>query len=243
MISGVTLVSAHRGGVRVEGQTAAERYAGAVAMGVDFVEFDVRKTRDGVSIVYHDDRTESGRAIRNHEYRELTDELGAEALTFDALLDIAAGKVGLHLDLKEAGYEDEIVTTALARTPLQMLVITSDDEVVRTIKERYPEVRAGLSLGDELAGASALTRFRVRLSEAFPGARVKRSRADLVAVHRQLADFNVLRYSSRARVPAWVWTVDEETTLRRFMADSRVETVITNRPDLAIRIRGRQERE
>ena len=54
-----------------------------------------------------------------------------------------------------------------------------------------------------------------------------------VAVEHRLATANVLRYSTRAGVPAWVWTVDEEDQVRRFLADRRVAVLITNRPGLA----------
>jgi glycerophosphoryl diester phosphodiesterase len=47
----------------------------------------------------------------------------------------------------------------------------------------------------------------------------------------------VLRYCKRARVPAWVWTVDDEPGIARFLADSRVTTLITNRPDIALMLR------
>ena len=79
----------------VDGQSAAERYQHAIRLGIDYVEFDVRKTRDRISIVYHDDCTVSGRHIGEFAYSELTEELGGEALTFEELLYIAAGKVCL----------------------------------------------------------------------------------------------------------------------------------------------------
>jgi len=221
----------------VSGQSAAQRYEHAIRLGVDYVEFDVRKTKDLVSVVWHDDCTVSGRLINQFSYGDLTEELGAEALTFDEMLDIAAGKVGLHLDLKEGGYEAEVVNKVRDRGALDRLVITSGDEVVLAIKRQFPEIRAGLSLGDELAGAPPWVKLRARLSEAFPHVRLQHCKADFVAVHQQLADFNVLRYCERHALPAWVWTVDEEPALQRFIADPRVTTVITNRPELALQIR------
>ena len=123
------------------------------------------------------------------------------------------------------------------RDALESLVITSGDEVVRTIKERFPEIRTGLSLGDELAEAPPWEKLRVRFSEAFPQERLELCKADFVAVHWQLADFHVLSYCERHGLPAWVWTVDDEESLERFTADPRVTTVITNRPELALQIR------
>ena len=35
----------------------------------------------------------------------------------------------------------------------------------------------------------------------------------------------------------WVWTVDDTKEIARFMADPRVTTLITNRPDVALEYR------
>ena len=37
--------------------------------------------------------------------------------------------------------------------------------------------------------------------------------------------------------PIWVWTVDDANLMRRLMQDTRVECLITNRPDLALQLR------
>jgi glycerophosphoryl diester phosphodiesterase len=233
----MTLISAHRGGQAVEGVPAAERYRRAIELGVDFVEFDVRRTRDGVTVVYHDERTVSGRPVRDLTHRELAEELGPESLTFEVLLDVAAGRVGLHLDLKETGYEAEIVPAVLERCPVDRLVITSGDAAIRTVKEQFPAVRAGLSIGEEIGGLAPWMKLRVRLGELFPGGRFERSHADFMAVHQQLATLTGLRFCESRGVPAWVWTVDDEPAMARFLADRRVSTLITNRPDVAMRLR------
>ncbi|MDQ2942394.1 MAG: glycerophosphodiester phosphodiesterase [Candidatus Dormibacteraeota bacterium] len=231
------LISAHQGGRRVDGVPAAERYRNAIALGVDFVEFDVRRTKDGATIICHDDFTVSGRVIRSFAYRELTEELGSEAMTFEELLDVAAGKVGLHLDLKETGYEAAIVGAVLDRCALDQFVITSGDAAIRTIKEQFPQVRAGLSVGDDLTRVLPWRRIGGRLSELFPRRRLERCHADFVAVHKQIAGLTVLGYCARQGIPAWVWTVDDETAIARFLRDPRVTALITNRPDIALRLR------
>lgn len=208
-----------------------------MSMGVDFVEFDVRKTNDGVCVICHDDCTLSGRLIHDFAYRELTAELAGEALTYEELLGIAGGRVGLHLDLKETGYETEVVNLALAAGPLDRLVVTGGDATIRNVKERFPLVRAGLSLGDDLKRISPWLAPGVRLSELFPGRRIETSHADFVAAHQQLAELNLLRWCDRRGIDAWVWTVDEERDIERFMNDSRVATLITNRPEVALRLR------
>lgn len=231
------LIDAHRGECGIPGLPAAERYRCAIALGADFVEIDVRRTIDGVYVNYHDDRTPSGRHTRHLSYAALKEEVGDELLDVEQLRDIIDGKAGLHVDVKEEGYEAELVKVIQAGFPRTDIVFTCGDDPIRAIKEQFPNVRTGLTLGDDLEGAPPWRHVDVRLRELFPGIRVRRSHADFVAVHERLARFRVLDYCARAHVPAWVWTVDKEVNIARLMRDPRVAAVITNRPDIAMRLR------
>jgi glycerophosphoryl diester phosphodiesterase len=245
------LISAHRGNCGVAGLPADERYDRAIQLGVDYVELDVRRAADGVYVNYHDDLTPSGRAIGSLKYAGLKAELGAELLTLAELLQVIAGRAGVQIDLKEQGKGAEIVGLVLAaqaesrHIPIRSLpggegrvvFTTGEVESIRAIKEQFPGVRAGLTLGTDMKGAPAWATVRERLGELFPGRRLNRSRADFVAAHQQLARIRLLRYCTRRRMAAWVWTVDQEAEIARFMADPRVTTLITNRPDLALRFR------
>ncbi|HEY0830064.1 MAG TPA: hypothetical protein VGE99_02900 [Candidatus Dormibacteraeota bacterium] len=77
----------------------------------------------------------------------------------------------------------------------------------------------------------------MRLSELFPRRRFERCHADFVAVHQQLARLAVLGYCERQGMDAWVWTVDDEQGITRFLADPRVTVLITNHPEVAMRLR------
>jgi glycerophosphoryl diester phosphodiesterase len=232
------LICAHRGSCGVAGLPAAERYDRAIALGVDFVEVDVRRTADGLYINYHDDVTPSRRPTSSLSYKELKSELGSELLTFAEVFDVVAGRAGLHVDLKEPGREAEIVSMVLAYDAGTRFVVTTGDvESIRTVKEGFPNVEAGLTLGTDMRDAHAWATMTERLAELLPSPRLKRSHADFVAAHKQLARIRLLRYCQRKRLPVWVWTVDETNEIARFMADSRVTALITNRPDVALRFR------
>jgi glycerophosphoryl diester phosphodiesterase len=231
------LIDAHRGECGTPDLPAAERYMRAIAMGVDFVEIDIRRTPDGVFVNYHDDGTPSGRLVRDLSYAELETELGDELLKAAEVIEMVDGKVGLHVDVKEEGYEADVVRFVLAGCTHSEVVFTSGDAPIRAIKEQFPNVRTGLSLGDDLDGAPPWRYLQVRLSELYPRARLQRSHADFAAVHQRLARIRVLDYCARVGMPAWVWTVDEPADIESFMRDPRVAVLITDRPDIALRIR------
>ena len=231
------LIDAHRGDCGIPGLPAADRYDRAISMGVDFVEIDVRRSADGVYVNHHDDRTPSGLAVRERSYAALKQDLGAELLKVDEVMELVDGRVGLHVDVKEAGDEAAMVRLIQAGCAHSPVVFTGGDDSIRAIKETFPTVRAGLTLGEDLEGAPPWHYLRVRLSELFPGVRLRRCHADFTAVHQRLGGIRVLEYCAHAHMQAWVWTVDDEAGIARFMHDPRVAVLITNRPDIALRFR------
>jgi glycerophosphoryl diester phosphodiesterase len=232
-----TLIDAHRGECGIPGLPAADRYSRAISLGVNYVEIDVRRSADGVYVNYHDERTPSGRVVRQLSYAALNQELDAELLKVGEVMELVDGRVGLHVDVKEVGDEAAVVRLIQAGCAHSPVVFTGGDDSIRAIKETFPMVSAGLTLGEDLEGAPPWRYLRVRLSELFPGVRLRRCRADFAAVHQRLAGIRVLDYCRRVHMPAWVWTVDDELNIARFMHDPRVAVLVTNRPDIALRFR------
>jgi len=231
------LIDAHRGECGIPGLPAAERYRRAISMGVDFVEVDVRRSVDGVYLNYHDERTPSGRAVRRLTYAALEQELEAELMKVNEVMDLVDGRVGLHVDVKETGDEAAVVRLIEAGCAHSPVVFTGGDDSIRAIKETFPTVCAGLTLGEDLEGTPPWRYLRVRLTELFPGVRLRRSHADFAAVHQRLAGIRVLEHCARVHMPGWVWTGYDEVNIARFMHDPRVAVLITNRPDIALTIR------
>jgi glycerophosphoryl diester phosphodiesterase len=77
----------------------------------------------------------------------------------------------------------------------------------------------------------------VRWGELYPRERLQKCRADFVSVHQRLARIRVLDYCASVKMPAWVWTVNDEVDIESFMRDPRVAVLITDRPDVALRFR------
>lgn len=232
------LIDAHRGGSGFPHLPAGERYLRTIALGVDFVEVDIRRSADGEFFSYHDDFTPSGRAVRGLTYRVLETELGSDLVKVSDVMAMADGKVGLHVDVKEEGYEAEVVRFVQQGCAGSDMVFTSGDTQIRAIKELFPNVRTGLSLGDDLHGAPPWRYLQVRWGKLNPRLRLQRSHADFAAVERGLARRSrLLDYCASVSIPAWVWTVNDEAEIKSFMADPRVAVLITDRPELALRFR------
>ncbi|MCZ7640767.1 MAG: glycerophosphodiester phosphodiesterase family protein [Verrucomicrobia bacterium] len=116
------LVIVHRGAAAFAPENTLQAYASAMDHGADGVEVDVRRTADGVLVLFHDDTlerlTHGVGAVNEITARELLAleprwaygrPLGGTPPSFVQLLDLARQRAMLlHLDLKEPGLESEI---------------------------------------------------------------------------------------------------------------------------------------
>jgi len=212
----------------------------AFGLPADYVEFDVRRWPGGGFLISHD-----------------LPGAGAEILGYDELLETLAGQdIGAHVDLKmrsPAGlydslgscYEVEVVRRCLEVVPADCIVVTTGSErAARALRDwadlEAPELLVGLSLGGDVRGHPIWQQIKVRMSELFPGARLRKARVDVVAAHYWLARLTVARWARRHGVRLLVWTVDDTHLLHHWLKPGRAWMVTTNRPDVAVAIQ-RQE--
>lgn len=129
------LVSAHRGDHTHAPENTLRAYANAIGAGADYVEIDLRTTRDSVLVIMHDasvDRMTTGAGlIKDLTFDSLRllrvrdkahPEWGEQDIpTFDQVLELCRGKIGIYLDFKNAdpavaykairryGMEDQVI--------------------------------------------------------------------------------------------------------------------------------------
>ncbi|GCD89132.1 glycerophosphodiester phosphodiesterase [Nocardioides sp. LS1] len=244
------LVSAHRAGagLRVDLENSSTAFAAALALDVDFVEFDVQRCADGVLVVAHDPTF-----VRDGDEVAFTDVTAAEArehspglLTYDDALGLLAGRRSAHIDLKASAARPEqaVAATALAVErlgPDGFVVTTGSDRAVRAIRDwgdsQGLTLLVGLSLGRNTRGLAVRERVRIRRSELLPGRRLRLSRASVVVAHHWLARLGVARFARRRGIPLLVWTVDTPRALGHWLRPGRAWLVTTNHPELALAIR------
>lgn len=151
------LVVAHRGDWRSNPENSVRAIESAIALGVDVVEIDLKKTKDGVLILMHDetiDRTTSGHGkpadYTWDELQKLTlkNEHGGPTRqripTFEACMNTAKGRVMINIDKGYDYYKDAY--DVLVKTG------TVDHAIIKSYKT-YEEVKAENSslLGGKLA--------------------------------------------------------------------------------------------
>jgi len=235
----VVQISAHQGGSERARPQTYEAYQDALVSGAEYAEFDIRRTADDVLVIYHD--AAAGRAgprLGDVGYQELCDRAGYPVPRAEDVMQLLGGRLAGHLDLKETGYEERVISLALAAFGAGNFVATTLEDVsVRRIKQAFPAVRTALSLGRDLQPIPRHRWAEVRRGELFPLRRLRACGADLAAVNYKLARLGVLSSCARHGIPAMVWTVDADELIDRFVTDPRIAVLITNRPRQAVRRR------
>ncbi|MDX6377749.1 MAG: glycerophosphoryl diester phosphodiesterase [Gaiellaceae bacterium] len=204
------LICAHRGASAHHADNSADAFAAAIAAGADLVETDIRRGPRGDLVLAHDPISE--------------DE---QPMALVELLRLARGRVGLDLELKEAGLE-RAVLALLEPAHREGLIVTSF----------LPEVIAELRRLDATLDLGLLV-------EEVPGAPVTGllSAARACGAGFLAPDVAMLGPEARRAAHALgrglsVWTVNDAETLTRLADDPDIAIITTDVPALARSIVG-----
>lgn len=222
------LIVAHRGAWGEFPQNSLEALQAAIDTGCEMVELDVRRTRDGRLVAVHDARTR-GTPVAALNHVELKERLApGQAPLLEEMLELAAGRIGLDIELKEAGYVQTVLRLLRGLDPAQYVVTSFLVEVLSAVRGITPQARTGL-----LVGPARGRRIEARLDS---------SGATFLAAHTGLARTGLLAWAANRGLECYVWTVNDRRALRSLLADDRVTAVITDRPVAALRLRSELQR-
>jgi glycerophosphoryl diester phosphodiesterase len=230
------LISAHRGGCETAPEGTYAAYRAALAAGAEYLEFDVRLTADQHLVAYHDARLASGQPVAATSYAELCRAAGYEVPTTSELIQLMAGRAGAHIDLKDPAAGAAVVAQALGLlSPASIVVTSRDPAAVRAVRERHPDVGAGLTIGGDVAESA---RYAGRWARPARWAdAVAAATADWAAVHHRLARTGVVAECRRRGLRTLVWTVTADASLRRWLIRTDVDVLVTDRPGRAAALR------
>ncbi|MEU0153506.1 glycerophosphodiester phosphodiesterase family protein [Micromonospora fulviviridis] len=239
---------AHRGSSGMAPENTAAAFELAIAEGADYIETDVQLSADGELVIVHDvtlARTTDARLafadhapwnVRDFTLAELkkldaggwyaAEFSGQHILTFDELLDLLGGRVGLNLELKSPAVNPGLAQAVVARLrrrrdwiepgarPRPLIVGSFDEHALRDFHTWLPDVPVSLITYDVPAGGK-LTDLAGWIFSVNPD--IRRLRPEDAA--------RVIE-AGMALVP---WTVDSPE-LWRWALDLGVDGMITNYP-------------
>ncbi len=241
MILKKQLIIAHRGASGlVKHENTIEAFEKAYLVGADSVELDIRKTKDNVIVVIHDSNF-LGKFIKDYNYNELIERsknLDFIIPTLEEAINYCQNKIMMDIEIKEEGYEKEILDIILKHLDYEQFFIRSFSvNSLKKIKELDSNVTCVLLLGVPIAKYGIFT----RLSELFPLAKILKSKCDIVSPHYLLIHFGFHFRMKLIKKPVLVWTVDDEKRMNKLLNKIKVEGIVTNYPNKALEIKNKNK--
>ena len=142
----------HKGAAGYSPENTLPSFQMAIAIGCNRTELDVKRTKDGQIVVFHDDevsRLTNGVGIVSEmtlfELKKLDCEQGEKIPTLQEVVDLCKNKIDLQIELKADG-TPELVNDIILKNAIQdQIVITSfRDYLLKEIKQLNPNLKAGL---------------------------------------------------------------------------------------------------
>ena len=240
-----TLLAAHRGGSLLWPENSLLAFRNAIALGADFIEFDVHLSKDGEVVVIHDptlERTTTGtgpvkdRTVAELKALRLKDRTGAvtEEIvpTLDEVVAVAAqGKRRMLLEIKvdatRARYPgiEEKVLAILDRHGMagSTVVMAFGAPTWRRVRELRPDIATcALYSARSLAGTTLAAELGLLRAAGVPFIGVEHTAVDAAAVAE----------ARKAGIGIGAWTVNDAAGMQRVI-DTGAAILITDQPDLA----------
>lgn len=218
---GRPFVIGHRGASAIAPDNSREALEAAVAAGADLVEFDVSR---GL-VVAHDD--------------------GAPGLHLVEVLELLAPhRIGLHIDVKQPGYEAAVMHAVAAHGLRDRIVVSSAlGPVLRAVAAVAPDVPRAIGYPHDRYQVSrfrwpgAVTRPAAGALRALMPLRIPpllwRTRANVLALHHTLCSRAAIEAAHRRGAPVLAWTANEPELIRALAARG-VDAIVSDDPQTAL---------
>ena len=227
-----TKIISHRG--RTSRKSADNTLASvndAIELKVEMVEVDIRQTKDSQIVCFHDPDIQ-GELIRDLDYSEII-EKDSQIPTLEQVLWSAKGKIGIEIELKELGYELEVVSIVQDYFNYDKFVLKSfHPQAFERVKDIDQKIFAGLLVGS----AFSLEQLFFTLKEAFTCTNFKQTNADFISPYYKIFEAGWFSRFTRNNIPVQVWTVNDVESIRTLI-NQQVHSIITDIPEVAIGIR------
>lgn len=199
------LVIAHRGASWDEPENTLRAFRRAIEIGADYVEFDVRATRDGVPVVTHDPILSSFGDLRRRK---------PDVPTLAEVLEECSGRIGLAIDIKRHDVTRRTLASLKEHEVDEgsVLVVSFSQLAIVETRRLRPDIRTIQHVGRASIGGAAAYAWGIGLSDR---------RATAAAI----------RQAQRHGLASTVFTVNTPERVRA-LTELGVTGIFTDRPDM-----------
>lgn len=213
----------HRGARAYEPENTLRSFKKAIELGVDAIELDVRRTKDNEIIVIHDadvKRTTNGSGLVSElslkEIKNLSSEKNEKIPTLEEALDCVNKKAKTFIELKEAGYEKQVLELIEKKGLKKNVVLVSFlEDALKKLRDLDSEVETGLIYAKHKNPLKAALDLKAQW---------------LLAFYRFTHTANVQKaHENGLKVVVWTVNTPEEAVE---MAKKGVDGIASDKPDI-----------
>lgn len=244
------LIIAHRGSSELAPENTLASFQKAIEDGADGIEFDVRLTKDGEIVVFHDARVNRVSQTKGRIIDFTADELQQidvgswfnfrfpnkaaahfsqqKVSTLKQTLEFLKNFQGLiYIELKCRDAEVQQLCTGvfeqIKNSPLlpQIIVKSFQLEVIPTIKNLSKEIKTAALFAPKIMTILRKEKRLVNIAHELG--------ADMLSIHFSLATKKLMKKAEKKNLPVTIWTANNERWVNRAVK-LELFAVITNNP-------------
>lgn len=221
----------HRGAPREEPENTLASFTRAIRIGVDWIEFDLRKTKDDVLVVIHDDRvdrTTNGRGMVSdltfEEIERLDASGGQKVPSLQQVIDLARDKVKMDMEIKEEGIEADVISAIERNNITDQCMISSF---------MLPTIKNARELNSHIMTAAIMD--KIPLDECIHRL-ASEIKADAVMLSIKIVSPTFLAELRRSGFKIGIWNADTPDQIEKYAA-MRPDFLCSNYPELLVRLK------
>ena len=246
-------VFGHRGSAGTHPENTLESFRAAVALGVQYLEFDIHMTRDGELVVSHDDHLARmcGRAgvIRGMTYAELAEADAGRMFTRDGatfpfrdkgvrvprLVEVLAAFPRMQMIVEVKQIAPSVVAPMLdlidrAGMRRSVLVASEHQEPLDEVRKLAPEIPTNFSYLESGLFIQAMGTRDAGYRPPGDAVQIPRSYESW-----QLVTAESVAFAHRLGLEVHVWTVNDEAEMSELL-DMGVDGLISDYPERALEV-------
>jgi glycerophosphoryl diester phosphodiesterase len=216
----------HRGARAYEPENTLRSFQKAIEIGVDAVELDVRRTKDGAIVVIHDEdvkRTTNGNGLVGtltlKEIQSFTTEKNEHIPTLQEALECLGKTVMVFIELKEVGLEEQVLA-AVKKQGSDAVLVSFHEDALRRVRELDPIIETGLIYVKHKNPIKAALELKAQW---------------LLSLYRFMHTATVQKAHENG-LKVLVWTVNTAEEAGE-MAKKGVDAIASDKPDMLVLVR------
>ena len=211
----------HRGAKAYEIENTLESFKKAIELGVNAIELDVQKSKDGKLIIIHDDNLKKVFSkdvfVNQATLKELKQSTENKILTLEEALKTIDRKVEkILIELKEVGYEKKVLEIVKKeKLKDRVIIISFHEQALSNVRELDKEIETGL----------IYSKYQNPIEAA-----LKLNAQYLVPLYKFTHTRDVEK-AHKNNLKVIVWTINTKQEVKEYIAKG-VDGIASDKPDI-----------